>query len=203
MDYQFSTSPPDRLVTFCSLVVSRHSAHWPPTEERLAKDFVAFSGFKSLFRFEDIQQFAESLGIRVFLSSTLPRQLYGFNGCYEEQRTVVICEEKGLLYSTREHTLLHEIREILEYIFCSLGCPTVEGKLPEVRAEEFATSARVDASMEFLKDGMEHTRTIESKWKRRTAYALIGILGFGSAISCIMLPALEDYIDRRGRALRT
>ena len=183
-------------------MVSRHSAHWPPTEERLAKDFVTFFNLRPFFDFKDLVQLCEGLGIEISHSSPLPNALYGFNGSYDGKRAIMICREKGHLI-TSEHTLLHEIRELLEHSFCDMGYPTAEGKLPESRAEEFAMQVPIAASLEFLGKLLERTKNVTSKWKRCGAIALISFGWLIYGMGRVWLPFVEDRIDKRGRALRT
>ncbi len=91
------------------------------------------------------------------------------------------------------HTLLHELREILEHIFTDLGRPTVDKESLEARAERFAIETRIAASFDMWKTHFEGAKKIQSIWWRRAAYVLIGLGTFIQVAGCTLLPYFEDY----------
>ena len=63
-------------------------------------------------------------------------------------------------FLSREHTVLHEVRELLERIFEDLGHPIANRNTPESRAEQFAATARIALVPEFSKDFFGITGTV-------------------------------------------
>jgi len=184
---------PQPLVTFCQGAVSKFASQWPPEESKLADAFIAHFSLPRLATFENQLNLCESLGIRVS-EVILPDNLRGHNCCYGNQREIQIHNGKGHLI-TREHTLLHELREILEHIFHDMGYHTAkERSALEVRAETFAGSVRTDTFMEMWKDILQGAEEIESKWKRWVAFFLLALFGIAGLFSIMMFPAFEDQI---------
>ena len=137
----------DEMADFCQFVVSRHSKQWPVKEDALAKEFLEFFGVQSLLflTFEAVASLCwERLQIRVSRVS-LPKGLKGFNGSYYGRREIVISTDQDLAGIADLHTLLHELREIIERGFEELGHPTADcGDLDlECRAEFFASSVQI------------------------------------------------------------
>lgn len=197
---------PQPLVTFCQGAVSRFASQWPPEESKLADAFIAHFSLPKLATFESQLRLCESLGIGVS-EVILPENLRGHNCCYGNQREIQIHNGK-LHFITREHTLLHELREILEYIFQDMGYPTVQerGAL-EGRAETFASCVETDIFGDMWKDLFQAAAEIGSKWKRWGAFVLLSLFGIAGLFSITMLPAFEDQIldadSRNPRNLHT
>jgi hypothetical protein len=187
---------PRSLNLFCSQVVSGHTAHWPPSEQRLAEEFGTFFGLASLRSFEGLVRLCGSLGIEV-PTAALPKELRGYHHWYGEKLAILIADGEGS-YLWREHTLLHELREMLEHVFRELGRPTTEASMLESRAEEFAVQARLTASWELWSGLFENAEKVESKWRRWGTYALIGFGALLMGISFVFLPQLEDRITPAG-----
>jgi len=184
---------PQPLVTFCQGAVSKFASQWPPEESRLADAFIAHFSLPKLATFESQLKLGESLGIRVS-EVILPHNLRGHNRCYGNQREIQIHHGK-LHFITREHTLLHELREILEYIFQDMGYPTAnERSAREVRAETFASCLETDIFGDMLKDIFQVAEGIGSKWKRWGAFFLLALFGIAGLFSIMMFPAFEDQI---------
>lgn len=197
---------PEPLVTFCQATLLKFASQWPPEESKLADEFIAYFGLSTLTTFENQLKFCKSLEIKVS-EAVLPENLRGHNCCYGNQREILIHNGKWY-FITREHTLLHELREILEHIFQDMGYPTVrERKALEVRAETFASCIEMDTFTETWKNIFQAAEKIESKWKRWGAFFLWFLFGFVGLFSIGMLPAFEDQIldgDSRGpRNIRT
>jgi hypothetical protein len=184
---------PQPLVTFCQGVVSRFASQWPPEESKLADEFIAHFSLPKLATFESQLKLCESLGIRVS-EAALPENLRGHNCCYGNQREIQIHNGKGHLI-TRERTLLHELREILEHIFHDMGYPTAKERAAlEVRAETFASCVKTDIFGDILKDIFQAAAEIGSKWKRWGAFFLLALFGIAGLFSIMMFPAFEDQI---------
>ncbi len=184
---------PQSLVTFCRGAVSKYVPQWPPEESKLADEFIAHFGFAAIATFENQVKLCETLGIKVS-EAVLPENLRGHNCCYGNQREIQIHNGKGHVI-TREHTLLHELREILEHIFHDMGYATAkERSAIEVRAETFASSVRTGTFLEMWKHILQCGEKIESKWKRWGAFFLLTLFGIAGLFSIIMFPAFEDQI---------
>ena len=180
-----------QLYAFCQVIASRYSNNWPPSEERLATEFINF--FKvSLPTLDTWIELCVSLTIRVTLTS-LPPGLRGHHTCFNNERAIWL-PEKDRFPGAREHTLLHELREILEHIFCDLGLPTADASSREARAEEFAAHTRMIASREMWTSFLEDAKKIQSTWWRRGAYGLIGFGALLHAAGCAFLPYFEDSL---------
>ena len=197
---------PEPLVTFCQSVVSKYVSQWPPEERKLADEFIAHFGLPKLGTFENQLKLCESLGIKAS-EANLPENLRGHNCCYGDQREIQIHNGEWSII-TREHTLLHELREILEYIFRDMGYPTVQerGTL-EVRAERFASCVETDVFGDMLKGIFQAATRIGSKWKRWGAFFLLVLFGTAGLFSIMMLPVFEEQIfdedSRNPRNIRT
>jgi hypothetical protein len=184
----------DSLLAFCQESVSRYLGNWPPGEEVLAREFVSRFSLHRYPRLEDLMSFCSNLGIEASIS-TLPQELRGLNGCYGDRKTIVICEEERFP-GTKEHTLFHELREILEYAFRDLGFPTETDGQMEVRAERFAAQVRLTIGEVAWMAMFEGARTAEPKWLRWGAFLFIFLFAFGNAASCNLLPYFEDMASR-------
>jgi hypothetical protein len=184
---------PQPLVTFCQGVVSKYAFQWPPEESKLAEAFIAHFSLAKFATFEDQLKLCESLGIKVS-EAILPENLRGYNCCYGDEREIQIHNGKGY-FITREHTVLHELREILEYIFQDMGHPTSkERSALEARAETFASSVRTNTFTDMWKDILPAAEKIQSKWLSWGAFFLWFLFGFVSVFSLAMLPAFEDHL---------
>lgn len=185
---------PAAFIAFCRTVISKHASHWPPEESKLADEFITHFGLTAIANFDKQIEFCESLGIHVS-EKLLPESLRGHNCCYRNERQIQISPGKLYLIS-REHTLLHELREILEYIFKDLGFPTTkEMSTLEARAETFASCVRIGALAETWETIIRAVPQIESKWWRLGASFLFFLLGIAGLFSIAILPAFEDRID--------
>ena len=91
-------------------------------------------------------------------------------------------------------TLLHELREILENEFRTIGYAIAEPDLcdMEERAESFATHVQVNAAHQALPVLWENASTIERKWVRIGAYALIFSGALAYTLSCISIAQIEN-----------
>ena len=185
---------PEPLITFCQGVLAKYVSQWPPEESKLADEFTGHFGLSTLATFENQVKLCENLGIKVS-EAILPENLRGHNCCYGNQREIQIHKQK---YLTREHTLLHELREILEHIFKDMRYPTAKQRSAlEARAETFASSVRTGTFTKMLEGIFQAAAKIESKWRRWGAFFLISLFGVAGLLSIPMLPVFEDTILER------
>src|SRR4051812_27818066 len=138
-------------------------------EETLADEFVEYFQLDTLVNLEELQEICDRLGIS-FRIEQLPESLQGINYRYQERREIVISDSQFL---TKEHTTLHELREVIEYEFRDLGTPVCTNEDKEERADSFAVSVRVCAFGKEIPGLMDHVGKIQSKWPRRAVYVLL------------------------------
>jgi hypothetical protein len=170
-----SNDEPGQLHAFCKVIASRCSNNRPPSEGKLATEFINFFevGLPTLDSWTEL---CTNMDIRVTLTS-LPPGLRGHHTCFNNEWTIWL-SEKERFPRAREHTLLHELREILEHIFSDLGLPTADTSSREARAEEFAVHTKMVASREMWIAFLGDAKKIQSTWWRRGTYGLIGFGAF-------------------------
>jgi hypothetical protein len=188
---------PDLLAQFCQIIVSRHGNEWPITEKLLAREFVEFFHLPPLFGFMDISEFSEKINVEM-LNDETPNDLFGANFRFNGKRIIVICNRNDRLI-TQGHTFLHEIRELLENEFKSLGFPSLTLENKEDSADEFAKAASF-IPFEGLCDYLfERSATLDMKWKQIGAGIGVGFLKIFMMLAvhyCAIYPQLEDLKPR-------
>ena len=196
----------DEIVEFCKPVVLRHAEHWPITEDVLANEFIEYFGTRPLLllTFREVVQLCHTrLRIQVSVRQ-MPTGCKGFNSTYRDRCEIVISTDQELPGLADLHTLLHELREIIEWKFESIGRPTAncEDLSLEDRAELFATGVQVFAGCQMLLGLLDSASEIKRTWLGISAY--IGIFA-GAAVyifGCFSLPQLEDaFAARRPRTV--
>lgn len=181
----------DPIVGFCQSVREKYATNWPPSEEMLADEFIDYFKVKAMVGISQLQKLCEEVGIE-FSRTALPKSLCGHNLRYQNKRAILIAESHML---SPEHTVLHEIREQLEYDFNLLGVPILNPDDKEERADCFAVSVRMNAFAKELPTWFEGASTIEKKWRRRGAYALLFLFACVYTLGVTLLPGLEDRIN--------
>jgi hypothetical protein len=174
-------------------VHQKHGSEWPPTEEILAQKFVEYFKFKSLIVLEEIQKLCESSEI-ILRIAPLPDPLWGYNRRYQGKREILISNSQVL---TKEHTALHEFRELLEYEFRDLGTPICGNEDREERAEIFAISVRMCAFAKEIPAIMDRVSSIESKWWRGAAYGLSILFAIAYSIGLALSPKVEEAMQKQ------
>lgn len=96
------------------------------------------------------------------------------------------------------HTALHEIRELLENTFRSLGFSTADSSQLEDRANEFASATFVFSGAEVFKDSIEYASQIEPTWQKWITVGLI-ILGAVFFILYSLLAAFQPRLEYYSR----
>lgn len=183
----------DAVADFCQSVLSRHSEKWPIREETLADEFLAFSNLQFLPGFEEVSRICQDrLQISVALAP-LPDGMRGYNGSYRSKREILISTKQDF-DGANLHTLLHELREILESGFEKLGRPIANGTNSDLeeRAETFAVAVQVRAAHAALPVFLENASEIERKWLRVVAYILCFASAFAYVLSCCSVRQIED-----------
>lgn len=184
---------PSTLIGFCQTAYQKHSSEWPPTEEILADEFVEYFQLEALFYLEKLNELCNTLGIQLRVTD-LPEPLKGHNYRFEDKREILISTRQVL---TREHTGLHELRELMEYEFCDLGTPVCTKEDQEERAESFAISVRMYAFGKEIPGMMDHVDKIESKWPRRAVYVLLFVFVAFYFAGLILSPKLEEAMEEK------
>jgi hypothetical protein len=188
------TIGPAVLVAFCQHVIAKRLPEWPPTEEILAQEFVEYFKFKSLIVLEEIQKLCDNSEI-ILRITPLPDPLWGYNRRYQGKREILISNSQVL---TKEHTALHELRELLEYEFHDLGTPIcTNNEDQEERAETFAISVRMCAFAKEVPGIMDSVGSIESKWRRSAACGLFIVFAAVYCIGLALSPKVEEVMQTR------
>jgi len=189
----------DALVAFCESVGAKRASEWPPTEETLAQEFVEHFNLHGMASLNELKEFCASSAIILRIES-LSKSLWGYNRRYQDKREILISETQLL---TKEHTLLHELRELIEYEFRDLGMPICTHADREERAERFAFSVRMHAFGRHIPGLMDCLDSIESTWRRRVAHVLSFLFIMVYLAGLLLSPRLEEIMEqRRGRQPR-
>lgn len=193
MDPGITIQPPLTLRGYCEALVSKHSGTWPPSEYTLAEEFVTFFEIHAFQKLEDLERFCETLGVNVSVRE-LPKGLRGHNCAYQGNREIVIGAVEGpaATIGVREHTLFHELRELIEYEFRKMGQPIATAPDLESRAETFAGAVRAMGYVNAWKPMIEGIADIKSGWAQFGAFLLVSVLLMVVSLSCLMLPRWED-----------
>ena len=183
----------DRVAGFCHAIIARHSEHWPISEKVLAEELLAFTGLHLVANMEEVSEACQSkLGISVS-RSPMPDGLRGHNFSYGKERKILIAIDQDY-YRATLHTLLHELREILESEFRVLGYPIADSADPEKHAEDFATTVQVTAAVKAVPIFFESASEIERKWLRIGAYLLIILCALSYMLSCFSTTQIESNL---------
>ena len=196
MDSEVTIQPPRTLRGFCQAVIDKHSAAWPPSEVTLADEFVAFFQIDSFLNVRDPKEFCRNLGINVTIQE-LPQGLRGHNCAYEGRQEIVLGAVSGpaAAMGAQEHTLFHELRELIEYEFRKLGCPTTSAPSDlEAQAETFASMVRSMATMNAWKPVFEDLDT-KSGWGK-LGLVLLGCGLVITSFAYFLLPHWEDRLPK-------
>lgn len=184
---------PSTLIGFCQTVYQKHGSEWPPAEEILADEFVEYFQLEALFHSGRLDDLCNTLGIHLRITD-LPEPLKGHNYRFENKREILISTRQVL---TREHTGLHELRELMEYEFCDLGTPVCTKEDQEERAESFAILVRLEAFGKEIPGMMGHVSKIESKWPRRAVYVLLFLFVAVYCVGLILSPRIEEAMEEK------
>jgi hypothetical protein len=180
----------DPLLAFCQTVTER-LVKWPPGEDVLAAEFVSFFGITAFAHFETLSQLCVQLGVSVSVCP-MPGDLKGHNSWYNGSRAIAIAEHESFP-GANEHTLLHELRELLEHSFIQLGfAVAVTHDDLEGRAERFACMVRSNLAQKMMLVWLEQSEHVERKWLRYGAYLFSILGGLALFVGCILLPVFED-----------
>lgn len=181
----------DPVAEFCQSVFAKYSEQWPISEKTIADEFLAFTGLKFVANPEEVSAIcAHKFGI-VVSHRPLPDGLRGFNGSFGDKREILISTNQDY-YRAKLHTLLHELREILESEFRELGHPIAASDDDlEQHAEDFATVIQISSVFNAVPVLFENAGEIERKWMRFGAYVLIILGALAYTLSCLSTTEIE------------
>lgn len=182
------------LPEFCAAIVNRHASAWPPTENQLAQEFLAHFGIARLGFYDGLVKWCGEVGVDVS-TRELPHDLRGANFWHEKNMSIVMPVNGGCLIS-REHTLFHELRELLEWEFDHLGHSCDLDTL-ESRADQFAACVRMAMFVESSKDFFKLASDVQNPIGRACAYGLVGVLTVAVVVGCARVRQLEAQFEAR------
>jgi len=160
--------------------ISLSTSQWPTNEIELAAAFVTHFRIPALADQSGLHEFLAGSNIEL-REDHLPADLLGAHMCFERRRTILCsADQDHLLF--RIHTVLHEIREIIEADFVRLGFTTTgaRGDLDSL-ADEFAFAVYL-LSMKDLMQWIQSATEIESSWQK---WVSCGLLTAGALIVAI------------------
>jgi len=195
LDSEITIQPPLTLRGFCQTMVAKHSGNWPPGEEAIAEEFLSFFQVDGVFPLEGPEKLCARLGINVSIQA-LPGGLRGHNCALGEKREIVIGKVEGpaMVFGSQEHTLLHELRELIEYEFRKIGYPAAVACDLESRAETFAAMSRARASIKGWEPLFDGIGNIQSKWGWFAVALPFLVMILIDCCSCLLLPLWEDQL---------
>ena len=173
----------DPISDFCAHSIATFSPKWPPDEATLASEFIRFLGVQDCTFWPQLSALCSRLSVEVYLVD-LPPENSGLNVRHGERRAIFVnkAELQGL---SREHTLLHELREILEYKFQELGRPVAKKNDLEERAEMFAVFVRMECAVAIWSAILESVGSLQVRWQRIGTSILVTL---GALVHCIFTP---------------
>lgn len=193
--YGGNTTELDPLKAFCRVVIANCGDSRPPSEEGIAEQFVTYFRLGALSSFDSLKQLCVQLGIEVAVRA-MPEDLRGHNSSYNGSRTIVISANQAFP-GADAHTILHELREILEHVLKELGFHIAKDAVElEQRAEHFAMLVLSGAFLRKLPTVFENAGEIDKKWLRYGAYSIIAIGALFYVATCFFLPWIEDASAR-------
>lgn len=186
----------DPILLFCQNFVSRNQIPWPPDEETLAAEFVSYFQSVNFLTMSELEQFCIATGIDLTKKS-LPKDLLAFN-CFPNGKRIIELDDHPENRLIQPHTILHEVRELLEYSFRDLDHPTVvDPEEIEMRADEFASLVMVFGGERIWTEWIVSALEIKSGWPRFGALVLIGIFVVSVVAQSYLGAIHPDYQDRQ------
>jgi len=164
------TPSQDLLKAFCEDHVSQHREKWPTSEHALAKAFVSHFEIPIVHRVADLHNFLVQTNIEL-IERDLPSDLLGVNMCFGVKRQIFTSRNADHVpFDT--HTVLHEIREIMEVEFRGLGFSTTNSSDLDSRADDFSFGVDMCAVTASLMDWTKDARETNSMWAKIAALCM-------------------------------
>lgn len=196
MDGEITIQQPLTLRGFCETFLLEHSKVWPPSESTLAHEFITYLRLEQFVTLDCLQTLCQKLGVTVRVEE-LPKGIRGYNHAYGDKREILVgtAGPRATVLGSQEHTLMHELREQIEFEFRKIGRPVASNAADqEDRAENFASSVRSLASMKGLEKFWGETSEIKSGWAQFGTILLMVIVFLGYSLACFALPHWEDQL---------
>lgn len=196
MDGEVTLEQPLTLRGFCEAAFSTHSESWPPSESALAVEFISYFRFEKFVTLDCLQTLCQELRMAVRIEE-LPKGIRGYNHAYGDKREILVgtAGPRATALGSQEHTLLHELREQIEFEFRKMGRPVaLTAADQEDRAESFASLARSFASIKGLEKLFGDISEIKSGWAQFGAILLVVLVFLGYSFTCFALPQWEDKL---------
>jgi hypothetical protein len=166
--------PRDSLTMFCEVYISQKGRNRPINEWELADAFVKSFEIPPLVDVSGFDRFFAQTNIEL-RKANLPPDLLGVHMSVEGKRRIDLSERPEQRYF-QVHTVLHEIREIIEKDFCRLEFGTTESEDDlERRANEFAFCGVICSQTDVFKFWFDNAHEMESSWRKWGALSLIGM----------------------------
>jgi hypothetical protein len=170
------TKLPDPLRSFCEQYISQNCQKWPTSEIQLAEVFVKHFSISVVTNLVGLQDFLVRTNIE-HVEGNLPADLLAVNMSFEGKRKILTAKE-GDHVSFQVHTVLHEIREIIEADFHRLGSATTSSQDLDHLADVFAFAVPICAAMPSLGGLLENDPEIWPLWVSLGAFTVgaVGVL---------------------------
>lgn len=166
--------PRDLLRAFCEAYISQNGRN-PINESQLADAFVKFFGIPPLVDVRSLDEFFVETNIEL-RKRDLPIGLLGVNMSFEGKRRIDLSERTEQKHF-QVHTVLHEIREIVENDFRLLGFGRAESHQDfEHSANEFAFYAIMFSQMTVFQSLFDNAYEMESNWWK---WGTMGLISMG------------------------
>lgn len=164
----------DLLRAFCEAFTLQHRDKWPPNEYELAEAFVSHFAIPRILGVADLQNFLTQTNIEL-IEDDSPADLLGINMSVGGKRRIFTSKNRDH-FPFRIHTLLHEIRELIEVEFCQLGFKTTNSQGLDSRADEFSFAVHIRAATPSIEGWVKNSPEIKSTWQSiASLFGLIAI----------------------------
>lgn len=195
MDELVTIEPAPTLNDFCQHVIAKFAGNWPPKETDIADEFVTFFRVDFVKTVAGLPELCKSLGINVS-ELELPPGLHGHNCAFQDKREIVVAQQSGrVVLGSKQHTLLHELREIIEYDFVKIHRPTMAGLADrEQRADDFASHVRAEAPIRALYHAFESRMAGEWSFGQICLAAIFTFAAIVYVLTCLTLPDYEKQL---------
>ncbi|HTS07858.1 MAG TPA: hypothetical protein VMP68_19955 [Candidatus Eisenbacteria bacterium] len=170
------TDSNDSLTAFCESYTSQHREDWPTSEYVLAEAFVSHFSIPIVFRMSDLEKFLNQANIELIQGNS-PRDLLGVNMSFGGKRKIFTSQNADHV-PFRIHTLLHEIREIIEVEFRRLGFNSTNSIGMDSRADEFSFAVHMFAGMASIQDWAKDASATESTWQSFGSLCIFMVITF-------------------------
>jgi hypothetical protein len=170
------TESRDLLRVFCEAYTLQHGDKWPTREHELAEAFVSYFRIPIVFGVADLQDFLVQTNIEL-IEYDFPADLLGVNMSFGVKRQIVTSRNPDHI-PFRLHTVLHEIREIIEADFRRLGFTTTDSSDLDRRADEFSFAVHICAAKDSMQDWVKDSSETKSTWQSFASLCIVSVIFF-------------------------